>query len=121
VFRTTALWIVMTLAAGQNAALLCSTWCDAHAPAASACHHPDPTPSTNVGADDDCCKAVLSTSTTTFLLEDVRLGVSRADSAYAIPAVGYLPAHSTIDAGPGQSSGRDWSLEQRPLPTALRL
>lgn len=111
----------MTLAAGQNAALLCSTWCDAHAPTASACHHPDPTPSTNVDAGDDCCKAALSASTTTFLREDVRLGVSRADSVYAIPAVNSLPAQSTIDARLGQSPGRDWSLEKRPLPTALRL
>ena len=111
----------MTLAAGQNAALLCSTWCDAHAPAASACHHPDPAPSTRVGAGDDCCTAVLRTSTTTFLREDVRLGVSRADSVYAIPAVNSLSAQSTIDGRLGQLPGRDWSLEKRPFPTALRL
>ena len=111
----------MTLAAGQNAALLCSTVCDAHAQAASACHHQDPVPSTSLGAGDDCCKTVLGTSTTTFLRKDVRLGVSRADSVYAIPAVNSLPAQSTIDARLGQSPGRDWLLEKRPLPTALRL
>ena len=111
----------MTLAVGQNTALLCSTWCDAHAAGASACHHPDPTPATSVNAGDDCCKAALSTSTTTFLREDVRLGVSPADSVYAIPAASDLPDQSTIDARLGRSLRRDWSLEKRPLPTALRL
>ena len=120
-FRTAVLWIVVTLTVGQNAALLCSTWCEAHAPAASACHHSDPAPSTGVSAGDDCCKAVLSTSTTMFLREDVRRGVSPAVSVYAIPVVRSQPAHSTIDARPGQSPGRDWSLEKRPRPTALRL
>ena len=120
-FRTVVLWIVVTLTVGQNAALLCRTWCEAHAPAASACHHSDPAPSTRVSAGDDCCKAVLSTSTTMFLREDVRLGVSSADSVYAIAVVRYQPAHSTIDVRPDQSPGRDWSLGTRPLPTALRL
>lgn len=121
VFRTAVLWIVMTLAAGQNAALLCSTWCDAHALAASACHHLDPASGTTVGAADDCCKAALSSCTIAFLREDVRLGVSSAVLIDAIPASPSQPAHSTIDARQGQSRGRDWSHEKRPLPTALRL
>lgn len=49
------------------------------------------------------------------------LGVSPSDSVYAIPVVRCQPAQSTIDARGGQSPGRDRWLQQRFLPTALRL
>ena len=120
-FRTAVLSIVLTLAVGQNAALLCSTWCDAHAQAARACHHKDPTPAGSVSAGDDCCNVVLGTSTTAFLREDVQLGSSSADPDDAIPVTRYQPAHSTIAARTRPEPGWTWSLEQRHLLTALRI
>jgi len=39
VFRAAVLSIVLALAVGQNATLLCRVWCDLQAAAASGCHH----------------------------------------------------------------------------------
>jgi hypothetical protein len=56
-----------------------------------------------------------------FVREDVRRNVSALDGVHAVLAAGHQLAHSTIDARPGQEPGREWSLEARPLLTALRI
>ena len=118
VFRAAVLSIVLTLAVGPNAALLCRTWCDQQVATASRCHHETSTTSPNVAGDDSCDSSVLSAA---FLREDVRRGVSPPDGDQAIPIPRYQVACSTIDARPGHEPGREWSLEKRPLSTALRI
>jgi hypothetical protein len=56
-----------------------------------------------------------------FIREEVRRYVSALDGGHAILVPGHQLAHSTIDARPGQEPGREWSLEARPLLTALRI
>ena len=119
VFRTAVLSIVLTLAVGQNAALLCGTWCNRHAATATACHHQDPVTFRKVAAGDNCWHQVLNTPAV--LQENVRRDASLPDADYAIPVPSYRLAHSTTDARPGQEPGREWSLDTRPLSTALRI
>lgn len=117
-FRASVLSIVLTLAAGPNAALLCRTWCDPQAAAASGCHQEAPATSPSM-AGDDTCDNVLSAAA--FLREDVRGGVASQDADQAVLVPRYHLAYSAIAARPGQEPGCGWSLDHRPLSTALRI
>jgi hypothetical protein len=121
VFRAAVLSIVLTLAVGPNASLLCRTWCDQQAATASGCHHEDQATSPSV-AGDDCCpnrdNGVLSTAE--FLPKDMQRGVSPS-GVHATPLLRQEGAHSPTDASLGDEPGREWSLEKGPLPTVLRI
>ena len=117
-FRTVLLSIVFSLAGGQDLALLCRTWCDGHAVAATECHHKNSrTPS--VAGSENCDSGVAAA--TAVLREDVRRDVSSRNGNQAIPVVRYQLAQLTIGAGSLQEPWREWSLENRPLSTALRI
>lgn len=117
-FGVAALSIVLTLAVGPNATLLCRTWCDHKAAAVSGCHHETPGTSPSV-AGDDTCKNVLSAAA--FLREDVRGGAPSHSAAQADLVPRYQLARLVSDARPGHEPGREWLLEKRPLPTVLRI
>ena len=55
VFRAALFSIVLTLAVGQNASLLCQVWC--HDATSAGCPHQDSTTSPSVSADDNCRSA----------------------------------------------------------------
>ena len=119
VFRAALLSIVLSLAAGENAViLLCNTWCDAHAATASECHHENSSDTPSV-AGGDCGDMVAAH--TAILREDTRRDVSSADASQAIPAPRYQLAQLTLDARFGQEPRLEWSLEEGPLSTVLRL
>jgi hypothetical protein len=119
VFRAALLSIVFSLAAGQNVALLCRSWCDAHAAVPSECHHENSSTTPSVAGDKDCGKVVVAA--TAILREDVRRGVWSRDTNQAIPVPRYQLAQLTIQERPGHEPGREWSLEKRPLSIALRI
>ena len=118
-FRAALVSIVFSLALGQNVTLLCRSWCDAQATAASECHHKNSSTTLSVAGDEDCGK--LAVAATAVLREDVRRDVSSQDTNQAIPVPRYQLARLTIDARPGQEPWCAWSLEKRPLSTALRI
>jgi len=119
VFRAAVLSILLTLAVGPDAKQLCMAWCDAQAAAASGCHHEAPATPLSVAGDDCCDDGMLGVGE--FLLQDVRRGVPSPDEGHAIPGPRYQVGWSTIVARPGHEPGREWSLEQRSLPTVLRI
>ena len=118
-FRAVLLSIVLSLAVGQNVALLCRAWCNAHVAAASGCHHEDSPTTPTVAGDESCDNLVVVA--TAVLREDVRRDVSSRNANQAIPVPRYQLAQLTIGAGPGQEPWREWSLEKGPLSTALRI
>jgi hypothetical protein len=118
VFRAFVLSIVLTLAVGQNATLLCRAWCDPQAAAASGCHHEESTNSPTMGGNS-CDHAVLSIGA--FLREEVGRAVDAPDAARAIFVPRYQISQSSTDARVAQKPEREWSLEKRPLSTALRI
>ena len=63
VYRSIVFSIVLTLAAGPNAAALCAGWCETAEIAARACRHDAPAASASVSGADPCGgqKAPLST------------------------------------------------------------
>ena len=58
-FRAVLLSIVLSLAVGQNVALLCRAWCNAHVAAASGCHHEDSPTTPTVAGDESCDNLVV--------------------------------------------------------------
>ena len=137
VFRVVTLSIVLTVAGGQNAALLCKAWCDSHTAPASAPHHEHAVPasasaphhdeqssnhsSTSLTvAGNECCDNMV-VSAAAVVREDVRRDGSSPGTSYAIPVPRYQFTHPTINTRPGQEPGREWSLRHRPLSSALRI
>lgn len=118
-FRAALFSIVFSLAVGQNVALLCRTWCDAHVAGPSECHHKDSISTPSVAGNEDCDNVVAAA--TAVLREDVRRQVSSQNAHQAVPVPRYQLAQLTIDARHGQEPWRAWALEKRPLATALRI
>jgi hypothetical protein len=119
VFQAAVLSLVLTLAVGQNAALICSVWCDPHKATATECHHQDAAESPSVTGGDHCNNVVIGVPA--FLREDER---PRGSAQYVQHAlVGrrfqFIPFSSATrsDHEPGQG----WSPELRPVVTALRI
>lgn len=115
-FRTALFSIVFSLAAGPDVSVLCRTWCDAHAPAASDCHHSDGSTGSRVVLGQDCDDVV------TTAVGVVREGLSPAGAQQAIPVPRYQLAQLNVDANAAEAWWwRHSSLDKRPLATALRI
>ena len=114
-FRSVLFSIVLTLAVGQNAGLLCGVWCpDA---TTAECSHQDSTTSPSVSADDNCRRAVVEA--VAFVREDARR-TAAPDAQNALVIARFRMAPSPTDLGSGLESGRRL-LEERPLAIALRI
>jgi hypothetical protein len=109
---------VLTLAIGQNAALLCKVWCYPHEAAAAGCRHQEPTTSATVN-DDDCSVATFGAMA--FVREDARPTASAPDAqnGLVVPRFRFVPSQSNSRFG--YESGQHPPLEARPLAIALRI
>jgi hypothetical protein len=123
VFRAALFWIVLTLAVGQNASLLCKVWC--HDATSAGCPHqdsttsPDSTASPSVSADDNCESAFVGTAA--FVREDARRTAAAPDAHNALVVPRFRLTPSPADLRSGFESGRRLPLEERPLVTTLRI
>ena len=117
VLRAILISIVLTLAVGPNATLLCRTWCGPQTVASGGCHH-DRATAPIISGDDSCDTVLLSA---TLLREGERRGVPSLDGGHAIPVFLSEVARSATDARRGHQPGREWSLDRRPLATILRI
>ena len=118
-FRAAVLSIVLTLAAGQQAALLCRIWCPPDAAATpSTCQHEHAATSLRVTENNHCATLVLNAS---FLREDVGPRGLAGDHQLANAAPSYRLASVMTAQGLGQDPARLQSPRHCPLETALRL
>lgn len=117
VFRAALFSIVLTLAVGQNASLLCKVWCPDTTSAG--CPHQDSTTSPIVSAHDNC--RIDVGGTVAFVREDARRTAAAPDAQNSLTVPRFLLALSHIDLGLGFESGRRLLLEERPLVIALRI
>jgi hypothetical protein len=115
--RATVLSIVLALAVGPNASLLCRTLCNPKAAAMGGCHQEAAATSSSIAADGGCADVSYSAA---LLREDLRGDGSR-DRDLAIPVLRYHFQRSATDARHGQEPGRERSLEERPHSIALRV
>jgi hypothetical protein len=118
VLRAAVVSIVLTLAMGQNAALLCQAWCDPHAAAATGCHHDGATSPSLTGSDHctDCTFGV-----TAFVREDARRGASAPDAQNTVAVPGFRFAPTPTDIRSCHDPGQQSLLAGRPLVIALRI
>ena len=116
VFRAALFSIVLTLAVGQNADLLCKVWC--HDAASAGCPHKGSTTSPSVSARDDCRSDVGGVA---FVREDAQRTAAAPDAQNAVVVPRFRLAPSPTDLRPSFESGRWLPLEERPLVIALRI
>jgi hypothetical protein len=114
VFRAAFVSIVLALAIGQNANLLCKVWCAGSAE----CFHHDSSSSPIVSADDTCRSAVLEA--VACVREDVRR-IAAASDQNAIVVRRFRLVSSLTGLRAGWESGRRLPLDERPLGLGLRI
>jgi hypothetical protein len=121
VFRTVLFSIVLSLAVGQNASLLCMTLCDPAAAAAIGClDHADLSGASVVrtGGHDCGGNALLAAA---YVKEDGRRSVPTPQTVGSIPIARSLPVPMIPALFPSHGPGLLSSHEKRPLDTALRI
>ena len=116
-FRSALFSIVLTLAFGQNASLLCKVWCPDTTSAR--CPHQDSATSPSVSAHDNCRSD--AGGAVAFVREDARRTTAAQDAQNALAVPRFLLALSHTDLGSRFESGRQFLLEERPLVIALRI
>ena len=117
-FRAFLLSIVLTLAVGQNASVLCAVWCHPETGPTAACEHQEPSTSSSVTGNDECPE--VAGAVTAFVREDVRREGSAPDALHAVvvpPFQFALPLQSAF----GSDSGHRPPLATRPPVLALRI
>ena len=115
VFRAALVSVVLTLAIGPNAGLLCTAWCvDA---TSTGCPHQDSTVSPSVRGDDTCNEV----GAVAFVPEDGRRIAPGPDSQNALVVTQFRSVPSQSNSRFGYGSGQQGALEARPLAIALRI
>jgi hypothetical protein len=117
VFRAALFSIVLTLAFGQNASLLCKVSCPDTKSAE--CRHQDSTTSASVSALDNCRNDVGAA--VAFVREDARRTAAAPDAQNALAVPRFLSTPSHVDRGFRFDSEQRLLLEDRPLVIALRI
>ena len=120
VFRAALFSIVLTLAVGQSASLVCTVWCVRHDATSAPCPHQDPTTSLSVRGDDNC-NDLVTLGTVPFASEDGRRTARSSDSQNTLIVRGFRIAQAPTDLWFGRDSGRLRLLQHRPLVLALRI
>jgi len=120
VFRAALFSIVLTLAVGQNAGLLCTVWCVPHDATSAPCPHQDPMTSPSVRGDGNC-NNLVTLGTVAFVREDGRRTARASGSQNTLIVRGFQIAQTPTDLWFGRDSGRLRLLEHRPLVVALRI
>jgi hypothetical protein len=116
VFRAALFSIVLTLAMGQSAGLLCEVWC--HDGPSAHCAHQDSTASPSVSADDNCRSAIIEAAA--FVREDTRRTAAAPDQ-HAVIVSRFRLAPLPTDLRHRFELGQRRPLEERPLVLTLRI
>jgi len=116
VFRAALFSIVLTLAVGQNADLMCTVGCPDTTSAG--CPHQDST-SPSVSAHNSC--RIDVGAAVAFVREDARRTAAAPEEQNALAVPRFLLAPSQRDLGSDIESSRRLLLEKRPLVIALRI
>ena len=118
-FRTASLSIVLALAIGPSASLLCRAVCDQPQAEATGCDHKAPAASVRV-TDANCGHDAVP-SVTEFFPKDVRRDVSFAKAFHATPQLASELTQPAVDLRPGDKPEREWPIDTQHLTTTLRL
>jgi hypothetical protein len=117
VFRAAVFSIVLTLAIGPNATLLCSVWCHPHEVKTSACQHQGATTSPQVTGEDSC-RTVVATLTA-FVREEGKRGQQTSQPAVSVAQFGLAVPRTDATRNPGPNTAP--AVVSPPILIALRI
>ena len=117
--RAALVSIVLTLALGQNASLLCSVWCHPQESLISVCRHQAPTTPPSVTGSESCTQ--IAADPTPFVREDGLRRASFSDQLYGVVLPRFQFAPTSFLAAPGFNEAQAARLEARALVLALRI
>lgn len=117
VFRAALFSIVLTLAIGQSAGLLCTFWCHDATPAG--CPHYESTTSPSMRAAELCTNVTVAA--VAFVGEDGRRTTPAPDGQNTFEVLRFRFFGPPSDPRHGYEPGRRLLLEERPLAIALRI
>ena len=115
-FRAAVVSIVLILAVGQNAALLCSVWCHPPEAVTGACEQPPVT--SRVTGNEGC--TVRAAEATALVREDERREVT-PDAQHAVVVAWFQFAHPPAHSTAGRQLRQQTPLRALPLILALRI
>jgi hypothetical protein len=120
VFRAAVVFIVLTLAVGPSASLLCKMRCHPREVATVVCHHHDDrATSSSVTNNNNTCSVVVDVSA--FVREDFRRAVPAPHMQHAIAIRGYQSSPASNEARVMIAAAHERSVETRPLKSSLRI
>jgi hypothetical protein len=117
VFRAALFSIVLTLAFGPNASLLCQVWCPDTTSAR--CPHQDSATSPSVSAHDNCRSDAAGA--VAFVREEARRTTAAPDAQNALAVPPFRLAPSPTNLRSGFETGLRLMPEERPLILVLRI
>jgi len=116
VFRATVLSIVLTVAIGQEAALICGVWCHPTEGTAAGCTHHDQTTPPGFRNAENCRDAELGAIS--FVREEPRRGATAlVQGSVNVPPFAFAPSRNTRSGGAFLAPPTD----TRTLPLVLRI
>lgn len=116
-FRAAVVSIVMALAAGSNASLLCSMWC--HEAEAAGCEHRETSGGQTIAATDVC--PMSGGTSTAYVREDVRSGSLTPQAEHARNVTPFDSGPPPVDAVSVSFTGPCPSRAAKPLVLSLRI
>ena len=116
-FRAVLVSVVLTVAIGPNAGLLCTAWC--YDDTSMRCLHHESATSASVRADDTCTNVAVEA--VAFVREDGRRTAPAYDARNALVVLRFQLVAPLTDPRSGYESERRLPLEERPLVIALRI
>jgi hypothetical protein len=119
VFRAAVLSIVLALAGGPNATLLCAVWCHPAEARPSDCQHQEATSSPRVMGEDRCRAA--PPSATAFVREDGTRESVTADAQHAVATPRFQVAPPLADATRAYPPTTSLGADTPPVLIALRI
>ena len=117
--RAAVLPIVLTLALGPNAAVLCTVWCHPQEIQDSACQHQDATTSPRVTREDSC--RTVPAAATAFVREEAKRGTSTAGVPHVVSVSPFLFAPPPSDTTWANSASTSRLVVRPALLIALRI
>jgi hypothetical protein len=117
-FRASVLSIVMALAIGPDAAMICHAWCVGERQAAVPCHQGSG--GSLVVAADVCCDEGVRAAAAV-LVGDTKPRASAPNGDPALQALQSQISNLASVIRPDRKIGRQGSIDNRPLATALRI
>jgi hypothetical protein len=119
VFPAAVLSIVLVLAIGPNAAVLCAVWCHPAETKSAACQHQGGTTSALVTGEDSC--RTIPAAATAFVREEAKPGWQSDGTLQSVPVLPFRFAPPPADTNVTNNASTSLALGSSPRLIALRI